>query len=109
MRGALDNVRAYVREGGRHIDGGITQRIYHIGRHKTYSFPFDPYLYTSRLFNVIYIVALLTLCKYTPVYIHCLIEETNMMELSIALLAGIIGAALLCPILDFITNSYRDK
>lgn len=32
-----------------------------------------------------------------------------MMELSIALLAGIIGAALLCPILDFITNSYRDK
>jgi len=30
-----------------------------------------------------------------------------MIELSIALLAGIIGAALLCPILDFITTTYR--
>lgn len=32
-----------------------------------------------------------------------------MIEVSLALLAGIIGAALLSPILDFITNSYRDK
>lgn len=30
-----------------------------------------------------------------------------MIELSLALLAGIIGAALLCPILELITTTYR--
>ncbi len=30
-----------------------------------------------------------------------------MIEVSLALLAGIIGAALLCPILELITTTYR--